>query len=381
VPLPPSPASTLPLHALPAPRHKLAPTNLEASWADFVAVVGDANVCTREAQAALEDDGRRVGAAPFLIIYPASTEEVAACMKICHARRIPVLGYRGGVSVEEHFRAEGGGIQIDFSRMNRISALQKDDLQISVQPGVRLEALSERLSSDGLSLPTSASGAMFGNVIAAGNNGSGGHRANTVADWVSNLTVVLADGTVIQTHQPGSANLTNTFIGSGGSLGLVTEVTLQLAVAPAATSVARAVFASVRHAADCAAAIAASGIPVAAIQLLDVDDHSACSLRLCFEGTAASVAEQVEAARALVRSRPAPCTSWELAGNDKYALDCIDGVVAVPMSRLAEALEWTRADLARGGLAASLAGCVVRGEFHGQSVDTALAGADCDSYY
>ena len=140
----PDPQSTLPLSQTRAPKHNLGKANLEAAWADFAEIVGKENVSTAEDVLAQHSTSEWSShkpekpdfEKPFCVVYPASTEEVSAIMKVCHARRIPVVGYSGGTSLEGHYTPTRGGICVDFARMNKVVALHKDDLDVVVQPAV-----------------------------------------------------------------------------------------------------------------------------------------------------------------------------------------------------------------------------------------------------
>jgi D-lactate dehydrogenase (cytochrome) len=196
-------------------------------------------------------------------------------MKVCHERLIPVTPYSGGTSLEGHYAPTRGGVCIDFGRMNRILELHKEDLDVVVQPAVGWQDLNEEISKDGLLFPPDPGpGAMIGGMIGTGCSGTNAYRYGTMKEWVVSLTVVLADGTIIKTRQrpkksSAGYDLTRMFIGSEGTLGLVTEATLKLAVKPKSENVAVASFPSVHHAADCARRVVEEGIPIAGLEILD----------------------------------------------------------------------------------------------------------------
>ena len=136
-----------------------------------------------------------------MIVYPESTEEVSAIMKICHSRRIPVTGYSGGTSLEGHFAPTRGGVCIDFARMSKILKLHKEDMDVVVQPAVGWEMLNAELEKDNLFFPPDPGpGAMIGGMVGTGCSGTNAYRYGTMREWVLSLTVVLADGTVIKTR-------------------------------------------------------------------------------------------------------------------------------------------------------------------------------------
>jgi len=403
------PNSTLPLSATKPPVHKTAPVNLEAAWADFVEIVGQENVSTVDTvlqqHATSEWSTHQADPAhkPFCVVFPATTEEVSKVMKVCHTRRIPVVGYSGGTSLEGHYTPTRGGICIDFSRMNKLVALHKEDLDVVVQPGIGWEQLNEELAPHGLFFPPDPGpGACIGGMIGTGCSGTNAYRYGTMKDWVLSLTVVLADGTVIKTRQrprksSAGYDLTRLFVGSEGTLGLVTEATLKLAVRPAATSVAVASFPSVRAAADCVARVVADGIPVAAVELLDDDQmkfinatgsttrkwREAPTIFFKFAGTPTSVKEQVEMVSKLAKHAKAQSFDFARDANEQEELwsarkDALwatmaqrkpgdhvwTGDVAVPMSRLPEIVEATKKDLRASGLTSSIVGHVGDGNFH-----------------
>ena len=347
------------------------------------------------------------GEVPFMVLFPQSTEEVSAIMKVCHRRRIPVTAYSGGTSLEGHFAATRGGICIDFGRMGKILKLNKGDMDVVVQPAVGWEILNEELAKENLFFPPDPGpGAMIGGMVGTGCSGTNSYRYGTMREWVLSLTVVLADGTVIKTRQrprksSAGYDLTKMFIGSEGTLGLVTEATLKVTSKPISTSVAVASFGSVRQAADCAAKIVGEGVPIAAIEILD-DVQMQCinaaghtdkiwteapTLFFKFAGTPSAVKEQIGIVKALAKTTGSK--SFEFAKNAteqaelwsarKEALWSVmamreseedhvwTGDVAVPMSRLADIIEETKEDLSRSGLFAAIVGHVGDGNFHSTS--------------
>ncbi|KAI1827218.1 hypothetical protein F4861DRAFT_437677 [Xylaria intraflava] len=403
------PTSTLPLALAPKLKHNNDKSNLEAAWADFAAVVGAENIST------LEDDLRTHANSdwssyrnensykPFMVVYPGSTEDVSKIMKICHSRRIPVIGYSGGTSLEGHFTPTQGGICVDFRRMDKILHLHKDDMDVVVQPAVGWELLNEKLAKDNLFFPPDPGpGAQIGGMIGTGCSGTNAYRYGTMRDWVLSLTVVLADGTVIKTRQrprksSAGYDLTKLFIGSEGTLGLVTEATLKLTNKPANTSVAVCSFGTIRQAADCVSKIVAQGIPVAAVEILD-DEQMKCineagmttkvwkeapTLFFKFAGTAGSVKEQISIVQSLAKQTgsvgfefaKSQTEQTELWSARKEALwstmalakpgDKVwTGDVAVPMSRLPQLIEETKDDMKKSGMYGTIVGHVGDGNFH-----------------
>ncbi|KAF5233996.1 hypothetical protein FANTH_12350 [Fusarium anthophilum] len=338
------------------------------------------------------------------LVYPASTEEVSKVLKICHAKRIPITGYSGGTSLEGHYTPTHGGISVNFSRMDKVLAVHHQDLDVVVQPAVQWQKLNEDLAKDNLFFPPDPGpGAMIGGMVGTGCSGTNAYRYGTMRDWVLNLTVVLADGTIIKTRRrprksSAGYNLTQLFIGSEGTLGLVTEATLKLATLPESTSVAVCSFGTVRQAADCVASIVGRGLQLAAIELLDdnqmeylnhfvgesgVKRNEAPTLFLKFGGTPDAVKEQVKIVEKLASK--AGSLSFDFAGDKKQEADLwssrrdalwatmsvmkegdkvLTSDVAVPISRLPDAIEQAKAHMMALGLVGSIVGHAGDGNFH-----------------
>lgn len=402
---------------------------MEAAWADFVEIVGKENVSTLEADLehhAGSDYSSHIGPEserPFLVVYPSSTEEVSAIMKVCHRRRIPVTGYSGGTSLEGHFAPTRGGICVDFGRMDQILKLHKEDMDVVVQPAVGWERLNEELAEDNLFFPPDPGpGAMIGGMVGTGCSGTNAYRYGTMREWVLSLTVVLADGTVIKTRQrprksSAGYDLTKMFIGSEGTLGLVTEAVLKVTTKPNTTSVAVCSFGSVRQAADCVAKVVSEGVPIAAIEILD-DVQMKCvnaskmtdrtwteapTLFFKFAGTPSAVKEQIGMVQRMAKGAGSKTFEFaktadeqtDLWGARKAALWSVmamrekdsdhvwTGDVAVPISRLPDIIEETKADISKSGLFAAIVGHVGDGNFHSMCLtnSTGENEADKNSHY
>ena len=403
--------STTPLDSVPPLQHDTSPRNLQAAWTDIKDIVGVDNVLTdlasRESHTGsawsshLDVDGQL----PFLVAQPATTEEVSRVMGVCYARRIPVTAYSGGTSLEGHFAATRGGVCIDFSRMDRVLRLDADDLDVVVQPAVGWELLNEELAKEGLFFPPDPGpGAMIGGMVGTGCSGTNAYRWGTMREWVISLTVVLADGTIIKTKQrprksSAGYDLTKLFIGSEGTLGLVTEATLKVVAKPKEESVAVCSFRTVRDAAETVSRVVKSGIPMAAIEILCdeqmrcINDAGMTSRRwkeaptLFFKFSGASQ-QSVQDCIKQVRDIAKRCGSQsfefartkeereELWSARKEALWATMAAargehdrpwttdVAVPMSRLPDIIEETKADINETGLLASIVGHVGDGNFH-----------------
>jgi D-lactate dehydrogenase (cytochrome) len=401
--------STSPLSSISPPKHNTARANLEASWAEFVALLGEENVSTSEEELERHSGSdwssfHSTGYKPFLILYPSSTAEVSGIAKICHARKIPMTAFSGGTSLEGHFAPTRGGVCIDFRRMDKVLALHKEDLDVVVQPAVGWEQLNEDLAKDGLFFPPDPGpGAMIGGMVGTGCSGTNAARYGTMREWVLSLTVVLADGTVIKTRQrprksSAGYDLTRLFIGSEGTLGLVTEATLKLAVKPQTESVAVTSFPTIKDAAETVAQVMATGVPLAAIELLDdVQMHcinesgmtartwkEAPTLFFKFTGTPSGVKEQIAQVKAVAKKQGA--SSFEFAVSEaerkdlwsarKEALWSVQALrrndddkvwttdVAVPISKLPQIIEETKKDIVDSGLLGTIVGHVGDGNFH-----------------
>ncbi len=411
-PTPPPPASTTPLAGVTPPQHNTTSSNLQAAWTDFVLVLGRENVSTNESDLQYHSGSdwssytTKDNEKPFLIVFPSTTEEVSNIMKICHERKIPITAYSGGTSLEGHFSATRGGICMDFRRMDKILTLHKDDLDVIVQPALGWELLNEELAKDGLFFPPDPGpGAQIGGMVGTGCSGTNAYRYGTMRDWVLSLTVVMADGTIIKTRQrprksSAGYDLTRMFIGSEGTLGLITEATLKLTVKPKSESVAVASFSTVRDAAECVAKVVGEGVPIAAIEVLDdvqmrcINESGSTSrtwkeaptLFFKFTGTPSGVKEQIGIVQKLATSKGSKSFDFarnadearELWSARKEALwsvmakrrDESDHVwttdVAVPISRLPDIIEQTKEDMASSGLLAAMVGHVGDGNFHGK---------------
>ena len=297
---------------------------------------------------------------------------------------------------------------MDFSRMDKILKLHKEDLDVIVQPALGWELLNEELGREGLFFPPDPGpGAMIGGMVGTGCSGTNAYRYGTMRDWVLSLTVVLADGTIIKTRQrprksSAGYDLTRMFIGSEGTLGLVTEATLKITVKPKSESVAVASFNTIREAASCVAKVVGEGVPIAAVEILDdvqmrcINESGSTSrtwkeaptLFFKFSGTPSAVKEQIGLVQKLSKTKGSKSFDFaknadeaaELWSARKEALwsvmakrrDENDHVwttdVAVPISRLPDIIEETKEDMSSSGLLAAMVGHVGDGNFHGELI-------------
>ena len=375
-------------------------------------ILGEENVSTNEGELQSHSGSdwssytTKINEKPFLIVFPSTTDEVSKIVKVCYERKIPITAYSGGTSLEGHFSATRGGICMDFRRMDQILKLHKDDLDVIVQPALGWELLNEELAKDGLFFPPDPGpGAQIGGMIGTGCSGTNAYRYGTMRDWVLSLTVVMADGTIIKTRQrprksSAGYDLTRMFIGSEGTLGLISEATLKVTVKPKSESVAVASFPAVRDAAECVAKVVGEGVPIAAIEVLDsvqmrcINESGsttrtwkeAPTLFFKFTGTPSGVKEQIGIVQKLAKSKGSKSFDFaknadeaqELWSARKEALWSVmakrrdegDHVwttdVAVPISRLPDIIEQTKEDMASSGLLATMVGHVGDGNFHGR---------------
>ncbi|HEV7873441.1 MAG TPA: FAD-binding protein, partial [Enterovirga sp.] len=250
--------------------------------------------------------------APDIVVLPQSTEEVAEVVRLCAARQVPVIPFGTGSSLEGQLNAPFGGVSIDTSLMKRIVAVHPEDLDCVVEPGVTRKELNEHLRDTGLFFPIDpGADASIGGMTATRASGTNAVRYGTMKDNVLALTVVTPSGEILHTgtrarKSSAGYDLTRLYVGSEGTLGVVTEITLKLNGIPEAISAGICSFPDVKSACDAVIVTIQSGLPVARIELLDdvqvraLNAYSKFSLAemplllLEFHGTDASVREQAE---------------------------------------------------------------------------------------
>jgi D-lactate dehydrogenase (cytochrome) len=339
-------------------------------------------------------------APPDAVVFVETTQDVVDAVRLCAAHDAPIIPFGAGTSLEGHVNAPFGGVSIDTSRMDRIIAVHAEDLDCVVEPGVRRKALNEHLRDSGLFFPIDpGADASLGGMAATRASGTNAVRYGTMKDNVLSLTIVTAEGAVLRTasrakKSSAGYDLTRLFVGSEGTLGVITEITLKLHGIPEEIAAGHCPFRDVRGACDATIATIQSGLPVARIELLDALQVKACNaysklglpetpmLFVEFHGTPAGVAEQsqrfgeiaaefgggpfVWATRPEERSR-----LWQ-ARHDVYwaSMTLRPGArpfatdVCVPISRLADCVEETQRDVAEAGLTAPIVGHVGDGNFH-----------------
>jgi D-lactate dehydrogenase (cytochrome) len=346
------------------------------------------------------DESWHAVAMPDAVAFAETTEEVAAIMRICAAHGLPVIPFGAGTSLEGHVSAVHGGLSLDLSRMDRIIEVNAEDLDVRVEAGVTRKALNDYLRDTGLFFPIDpGANATLGGMAATRASGTNAVRYGTMRENVLALTAVIADGSIIRTgtrarKSSAGYDLTRLLIGSEGTLGIITELTLRLYGIPEAVRSGVVPFASIEGAVDAVIETIQSGLPVARIEILDPLSIRACNayskltlaevptLFVEFHGTEASVAEQADrfgaiaaahdGAQAEWASKPEERTRlWEARHNAYYAALAFQpgkkGMVTdvcVPISRLAEAISGTLADLETSFLKAPIVGHVGDGNFH-----------------
>ena len=339
-------------------------------------------------------------ALPDAVAFPETTEEVAAVVRACAAHGVPVIAFGTGSSLEGHVLAVEGGVALDTSRMDAILRVSPEDMDATVQAGVRRLPLEQRLADEGLFFSVDpGADASIGGMAATGASGTNTVRYGTMRENVLALEVVLADGRVIRTgtrarKSSAGYDLTRLFIGSEGTLGVITELTLRLKPIPEAIAAAVCTFPSVTAAVATAIQTVQSGIQVARCELLDqtmiraVNAHSelgrpeAPTLFLEFHGSPAGVDEDARAVEEIAREHGGGNFSSSTKGEERSRLwrarhhayfaalglrpgaRIVSTDVCVPVSRLAETIDATAADVAGLPFPAPIVGHVADGNFH-----------------
>ncbi|GAA0288176.1 FAD-binding oxidoreductase [Rhodovulum strictum] len=339
-------------------------------------------------------------ALPEAVAFPETTAEVAAIVRSCAAHGLPITAFGTGSSLEGQHLPIRGGLSLDLSRMDRVLAIHPEDQIAIVQPGLTRTRLNAELRATGLFFPVDpGADASLGGMAATRASGTTTVRYGTMRENVLALEAVMADGSVVRTgsrarKSSAGYDLTHLLVGSEGTLGIITELTLRLHPQPEAISAATCCFASVAAAVDCVIAVIQSAIPMARIELVDetmvrgFNLHSGTDLPenphlfLEFHGSPAAVAEQAAAFREIAdgfgvkgwqdaTTTEARNALWAMRHNAHHATGALEPGkrtlatdVCVPISKLAEAVAEAQ-DLARAmGLTSAIVGHVGDGNFH-----------------
>jgi D-lactate dehydrogenase (cytochrome) len=337
---------------------------------------------------------------PDAVFFATSTEEVQEVAKLCLQHRVPIVAFGTGTSLEGQINAPFGGISLDLSRMDAILAVDAEDLTCTVQAGVTRKQLNDHLRDRGLFFPIDpGADASIGGMAATRASGTNAVRYGTMRESVMSLSAVTADGRLVRTGRrarksAAGYDLTRLLVGSEGTLGIITDVTLRLQGIPEAIAAAVCPFPEIGDACNTAIAAIQSGLPLARVELLDELQIRACNiysklaltetptLFVEFHGSPAGVDEQVAAFEAIVREHGGGDFQWSTRPEERSRLwqarhdaahSCLvlkPGAkvtatdVCVPISRLAECVIETKRDLADSGLFGPVLGHVGDGNFH-----------------
>ncbi|WP_374127935.1 FAD-binding oxidoreductase [Sphingomonas sp. 28-62-11] len=337
---------------------------------------------------------------PDLVAFVHSTDEVQAVVRACAEHDVPIIAFGAGTSLEGGVAALHGGVSIDMTGMNQILHVNPADLDCAVQAGVTREQLNAHLRDQGLTFPIDpGANATIGGMAATRASGTTAVRYGTMRDNVLWLTVVLPNGDVIRTARrarksSAGYDLTRLFVGSEGTLGIITEIGLRLHGIAEAIAAAVCAFDTLAGATDCVIDLLQLGVPVARVELMDAVQVRACNrysktsleekatLLFEFHGSEAGVREQAELVGALASGHGGGAFRWATQQEERRALwharhnayhaaqalqpgaQLIVTDVCVPISRLSECITATHDDLAAAGVTAPIVGHVGDGNFH-----------------
>jgi D-lactate dehydrogenase (cytochrome) len=337
---------------------------------------------------------------PDAVVFAESVEDVQAAVRACAAERVPIIPYGTGTSLEGHVAAIRGGVCLDVSRMDRILRLSAEDMDVTVEPGVTRKRLNAHLRDSGLFFPIDpGADASIGGMAATRASGTNAVRYGTMREAVLGLEAVLADGRLIRTARrarksASGYDLTRLFVGSEGTLGVIVSVTLRLHGIPERIASAVVSFPALGPAVATVIETIQAQVPLARIELLDEVQMEACNrysklsyparptLFLEFHGTDTAVGEQIATVEAIAAHHGGGAFAFAHAAEERArlwqarheayyaALALRPGArgwptdVCVPISRLADCILETKADLAANGLLAPLVGHVGDGNFH-----------------
>lgn len=337
---------------------------------------------------------------PDAVVFAQSTQDVADTVALCAQYGVPIIPFGSGSSLEGHLLAIHGGVSIDLSQMTEIVSLNPEDLTVTVQAGLSRKALNEALRDTGLFFPIDpGADASLGGMAATRASGTNAVRYGSMRENVLGLTVVMADARVIKTgtrarKSASGYDLTRLFVGSEGTLGVITELTVRLHPQPEAVSAAVCTFPSMREAVQTVIETIQVGVPISRVEFLDglairaINAHSKLSMKESptlffeFQGSPTGVAEQASVVEELSLANGGEGFEWATRQEDRNRLwsarhsalfamlqlrpgsRAISTDVCVPISRLAECVVETAADLADSGLLCPIVGHVGDGNFH-----------------
>lgn len=382
--------------------HRLNPQDLDGLAAELRALLGErvsTSAAVREHHG--KDESYHTPAPPDIVVFPESTDEVSGVARLCARDRAPMIPFGAGTSLEGHVNAIHGGVSIDMTRMNRLVRLSVDDMDVTVEAGMTHRQLNHALRNTGLMFFVDpGADATIGGMTATRASGTTAVRYGTMREVVLGLTVVLADGRVIHTggrarKSAAGYDLTRLFVGSEGTLGIITDVTLRLYGRPEALSAAVCSFPDIEAAVGTVIATIQLGIPVARIELLDevqmeavnrfskLDYPVAPTLFFEFHGaTERAVVEQAEMVEEVAREHHGGAFRWTTTAEERAQLwkarhdayyaalalrpgaQALTTDVCVPISRLAECIRETKQDNAAAGLTVTLVSHAGDGNFH-----------------
>lgn len=382
-------------------KHQYHPATLDSLVRSLREQLGDRLVTTRAVREQhAQGESWHTPYLPDAVAFPVSTEEVGRIVSLCHEAKVPVIPFGAGTSIEGQLGAVYGGIAVDMSRMNKILVVHEEDMDCRVQAGVTRKQLNEYLRDTGLFFPIDpGADASLGGMAATRASGTNAVRYGTMRENVLSLTVVLPNGRIIKTARrarksAAGYDLTRLFVGSEGTLGVITEVAVRLYGMPEAMSAAIVNFPSVDAAVQTVITTIRMGIPVARIELLD--DYSLYAINrysnthypekdtlfLEFHGTEQSVAEQANTVAEIaseeggsgfhwVTKEEERNQMWEARHKTYYAALALkpgckgwSTDVCVPISALAECIAETKKDLEGTFFKAPVIGHVGDGNFH-----------------
>jgi D-lactate dehydrogenase (cytochrome) len=338
---------------------------------------------------------------PDAVIWVESSEEVVEIVRVAAVHRVPIVPFGAGTSLEGHVNAPRGGLSLDFSHMNRVLSVNERDLDCAVEAGISRRSLNDHLRDTGLFFPVDpgAEEATLGGMAATRASGTTTVRYGTMRDNVLNLTAVMADGSVVKTgsrarKSSAGYDLTRLLVGSEGTLGIITELTLRLYGIPEVVLAAVCPFSSIAGACNTVIQAIQLSLGLARMELLDdlfirvansqlrLGLEERPTLFLEFHGNEASARDQIEQFKAIAVAEGAIRFDWAAREEERSRLwkarhdafwavrsawpgkDALATDVCVPISRLAECVVETQADITQSGLLAPIVGHVGDGNFH-----------------